>query len=527
MSVSPLANNLQLPPSSRLSLLNQPHIERALEALVSLIQVPDAQQESAQRSYKSVGSWLDRPGSRLKAFDPVVYIQGSFRLGTATRPATEDDEYDVDLVCELKMLKSSVSQAALKRALRYELQAYADAQSMEAPKDGRRCITLVYADSANFHLDALPALPDGSAQRIALNRAGLNASFSETSIAITDREDPNFDAIVENWPYSNPKGFSAWFQSRMQVVFSSRRAAIALNSRASVEDIPEYKVVTPLQASIQILKRHRDLSFAGEPENRPISIILTTLAAHAYEQQTTIGTALAAILSGMDVHIRSRGSVTWVENPSDPRENFADKWEDHPEREKAFYRWLADARRDFATIAETISTAQALDRLELRYGKTLIDKSRKQAGVSTNGVATFARRILPIVLSPRHKQSPPWSLADVQSANFKTVRFTRKGFRPTALVSDIEPVPKHGSLDFEVETDTPKPYKLFWQVINTGREAETAGQLRGEFNEGTISEGRLTRGESTLYRGRHSIECFIVKDGLLVARTGQFVVNIQ
>ncbi len=527
MLLSTPATPFQMPSSSRLSFLNQPHIEKALETLVSLIQVPDAQQESAQRSYTSVGNWLDRPTSTLKSFNPNVYIQGSFRLGTATRPATEDDEYDVDLVCELRMLKSSVSQAALKRALRFELQSYADAQAMSAPKDGRRCVTLVYADSAKFHLDALPALPDGSTQRLALNRAGLSANFAETSIAITDRENPNFNVIADDWPHSNPKGFAAWFLSRMQVVFSSRKAAIALNSRASVEDIPDYKVVTPLQAAIQILKRHRDLAFAGDPENRPISIILTTLSAHAYGQQTTIGAALEAILIGMDSQVKKRGSVTWIENPSDPRENFADKWEDNPEREVAFFRWLSDARRDFASIAETISTAQAFDRLELRYGKTLVDKGRKLAGVSLNGLATFARRMLPTVLSPRHKQSPPWSLADVQSAGFKSVKFTRNGFRPTSLVNDVEPVPKHGSLDFEVETDTPKPYKLYWQVINTGQEAENAGQLRGDFNEGTISEGRLTRRESTVYRGRHSIECFIVKDGLLVARTGQFIVNIS
>ena len=34
------------------------------------------------------------------------------------------------------------------------------------------------------------------------------------------------------------------------------------------------------------------------------------------------------------------------------------------------------------------------------------------------------------------------------------------------------------------------------------------------------------RQESTSYSGTHTIECFIVKNGYLVARSGAFVVNI-
>jgi hypothetical protein len=68
---------------------------------------------------------------------------------------------------------------------------------------------------------------------------------------------------------------------------------------------------------------------------------------------------------------------------------------------------------------------------------------------------------------------------------------------------------------------------VYWQVVNTGLEAERVNGLRGGFDEGVITAGKLTRRESTLYRGSHSIECFVVKDGLLAARSGQFIVNIQ
>jgi hypothetical protein len=64
--------------------------------------------------------------------------------------------------------------------------------------------------------------------------------------------------------------------------------------RASVEDIPDYKVRTPLQ------QRHRDHTFEHRSDERPISVIITTLAAHAYNGEETIGAALAVILAGMD-----------------------------------------------------------------------------------------------------------------------------------------------------------------------------------------------------------------------------------
>jgi hypothetical protein len=40
-----------------------------------------------------------------------------------------------------------------------------------------------------------------------------------------------------------------------------------------------------------ILKRHRDYSFTNRKEERPISVIITTLAAHSYNGEETIGRA--------------------------------------------------------------------------------------------------------------------------------------------------------------------------------------------------------------------------------------------
>ena len=90
-----------------------------------------------------------------------------------------------------------------------------------------------------------------------------------------------------------------------------------------------------------------------------------------------------------------------------------------------------------------------------------------------------------------------------------------------------KPVRKGQALKFHAHTDVPPPYTVKWQVVNTGQEAIRSGrvQLRGGFDEG---EGRYgnTRMEHTAYRGTHTIEAFVVKDGVCIATSGPVPVRI-
>ncbi len=317
----------------------------------------------------------------------------------------------------------------------------------------------------------------------------------------------------------------------MKVVFDARRQAIALReARASVEDIPEYRVKTPLQSAIQILKRHRDVRFEEEPEIRPISIIITTLAAHAYGQETTIAGALYGILNRMHLHVHDRKGVSWIANPADPRENFADKWEEVEEKKTAFFDWLQMAREDFELAAGSASAEQFIEALAPRMGRSLVEAvvqrhhghQGRRLMTSASSVANKLRRLI----DAPHRKVMTWPALTRGSLQLREVIVEQRGFRPYARASDGDPIPKHCALTFDVQTDIAMPYKVFWQVVNTGNDARNAKGLRGGFDEGVVQSGRLTRSESTLYAGSHSIECLIVKDGYCVARSGPFVINI-
>ncbi|PTT91477.1 nucleotidyltransferase [Pelomonas sp. HMWF004] len=504
-------------------LVNVPNgdLESYLVDLVKELEVPESRYEAAERSYHSVGEWLGRDGSKLQGFDPAVYIQGSFRLGTAIRPINESDDYDVDLVCELGVDILSVTQEELKALFKDELAAYAKAHGMEAPSEGRRCVTLNYADGAQFHLDVLPAVPDGTRKVQALAMESLNTDWAETAIAITDQDHPRFRFKTAAWPHSNPKGFSNWFQHCMRKVFEARRQALALEARASVEDIPVHAVKTPLQAAIQIMKRHRDMMFKDRPEEKPISVIISTLAARAYGSDATISAALGTILNGMRGYIENREGVLWIANPTDPKENFADRWQAHPERQAAFFEWAEKARSDFADASSQHSRKLLVEATESWAGAAA--RRAGHQGKPPAASSWLATRINKAV-TWAHRQKAPWQVYKSGSVAISCVA-TRRGFRPTDIPSNGLALAKGTDLRFIANTGVQPPFDVYWQITNTGDEAATANALRGDFSKGVVRD-EIVHTETAAYRGPHSIECFIVKGGYLAASSGHFIVNV-
>ena len=91
--------------------------ELLINALADTIEIPAARYDSAERSYRSVSRWLSRPSSYFVNMDADVYTQGSFQLGTAIRPLNDEEQYDLDIVCEFKLKKQEVTQSELQEAL--------------------------------------------------------------------------------------------------------------------------------------------------------------------------------------------------------------------------------------------------------------------------------------------------------------------------------------------------------------------------------------------------------------------------
>ena len=70
------------------------------ENLGASLDVPESRYDELVSSYQAVGKFLGDESSPLAPYKPEIQPQGSFLLGTMITPVNENDDLDIDLVCE-------------------------------------------------------------------------------------------------------------------------------------------------------------------------------------------------------------------------------------------------------------------------------------------------------------------------------------------------------------------------------------------------------------------------------------------
>lgn len=312
--------------------------------------------ETAEERYLDVGKYLAGYGAD-------VYVQGSFMLGTVVRPYGRDGEYDLDLVCAWNVRKESTTQQHLKTRVGDFLHEYieqtegVDGDVPEACDDNRRCWTLLYE---RFHMDVLPAIPDVDAD-------------SDTAILLTDKR-------LREWQHSDPLAYVEWFRTQCGEEFIEQRAMLS-EAAGSVDDVPVWRVRTTLHRVVQVLKRHRDVFFGEDVDDKPPSILITTLAALAYDGQRDLLAATLSAVQRMPRSIKIRNGVYLVANPVAEDENFADKWREYPERRVKFFQWLRQVESDLrGALQEPGGLPAVVGRLEKAFGDKVIRKAATQFG---------------------------------------------------------------------------------------------------------------------------------------------------
>lgn len=95
----------------------------------------------------------------------------------------------------------------------------------------------------------------------------------------------------------------------------------------------------------------------------------------------------------------------------------------------------------------------------------------------------------------------------------------QNGFREYRLRNMLAkkiPLLARKELKFEiVEIDVPPKYSIKWKVLNRGEEARKRNMIRGQI---ISDDGTQTRKEKTSFRGDHIVECYAIKDGVVVAK---------
>jgi len=254
-------NTLLARPDVRQLAKNQ--IIQMLDAMCQGIEPTETQYNDAKERYTTIGDFLAEASSPLYQFQPHVYPQGSMRIRAAIRPI-HGREFDVDLVCEFKIMPHRDPKVVKK--IIWDRFHNSD-RYRDLAVERNRCVQIQYA--GDFHMDVMPCIP------------GQPGWTQVGSVWVPDKK-------LDDWKPSNPKGFAQVIELAAAKI-PKQRIAI-LNAReakaAHVEPLPaEQSFSKPaLIRIIQILKRHRDEYFRKNHDMAPISVIITTLAAHSYSR---------------------------------------------------------------------------------------------------------------------------------------------------------------------------------------------------------------------------------------------------
>lgn len=321
-------------------------LDDLLHRLCIDLQLSPTDYKLAVEHYQAIGRYLHAEGSPVAIHDPDIYPQGSLRIGTTVKPRGRQ-EYDLDLVCEMSNLNWRICSDPV--GLLDDIENWLKANGTYKDKVERmnRCIRVNYEHQ--FHLDILPACPDGGS--------------GYCCVVVPDCK-------ADDWKPSNPKGYAEWFDKTAK----TSEFEIYLKSIAPVPHQEPLELKPPLKRAVQLIKRYRDIKL-GYDSKAAISIVLTTLSAENYFGQESVNDTLLGILEGIVAKLPSDGSILKVENPMNKDEKFSERWDADPKLYTEFKGWITEFRDEWRAVNLASGLSTKTPRLSKLFGEERVLKA--------------------------------------------------------------------------------------------------------------------------------------------------------
>jgi hypothetical protein len=135
--------------------------------------------------------------------------------------------------------------------------------------------------------------------------------------------------------------------------------------------------------------------------------------------------------------------------------------------------------------------------------------------------------------SSEHAEPLPWRVSSQKRYKVRLDAYLyRESVRLGGINSNSRAISDGLKIKYIAKTRARDDYEVYWQVVNTGPHAAQEKGLRGGYflaktTSGKPSSNPRVNWETTQYTGKHWIECFIIKNGVCVGRSGRFYVNIR
>lgn len=308
--------------------------------------------------------------------------------------------------------------------------------------------------SGDFHIDIVPYINRGSLEYI------------------TNRNDNTFEE-------TNPKEFTQWLMDKNK--------------------ISNYQ----LKKVIRLFKYMRDIKQTFTVK----SILLNTLLANQVylndhsSDYVNLPTAFKLIINRLNDYLQSNYLLPEIVNPKMPSESFTRNWTQDQ---------YSNFRDKIKILAEKTNLAyneedqkKSIKKWKEVFGYKFPDFVRSAKLDTTNENYTNKEEFI---------EDKVHSISIDYNLRISCTVKGQNGIRD--LLLHLVPVLyDKKKLVFKIESTTvPEPYTILWKVKNEGKQAKDAGQLRG-----SIFSGGKTITEPTKFKGKHYVECYIVKNNILVA----------
>ena len=417
-------------------------------------------------------------GANIRSFS----AQGSWAHKTIIKPQP-DKGFDVDLVMFLDP-QGGWDPAEYVADLYEVFRSHGTYQDMVSRHT--RCVMIDY--TGDFSLDVVPIIVEQN-------------FLSAPCYKVCNRNENKFESTA-------PEAYTDWLSNKNSITGSNHLCKV-----------------------IRLMKYLRDIKGTFSVK----SVLLTTLLGERISALDSflsspfsdVPTSLKVLIGRLDDWLQTRPDMPTISNPVLPDENFNRHWDQDKyknfrtkihqyrswiddaysenDRNESIIKWQRVFGEDFAKgeLAEKITSSVSL------VTKNDGDQDLVEE-VVRNGPGVLAR--IPADLP--HVKSPPWHFSSSRSDIMISAseHASRKDNHPIRKFNSGEILPINRGIRFQAVTKSgsaflDNEYDVRWRVVNTGREAEVEGALRGGFEN---SEKYGIRWESTKYHGVHWVEAFII-----------------
>lgn len=408
----------------------------------------------------------------------IAVPQGSFRQKTIIKPVNPEQDFDVDLLFEMAPVKDWGAADYLQK-LAAEFQKTDRYNDKVDTRGKTRCVTIDY--ESDFHVDIVPCIK------------------KDGGLVIMNKKTDEYET-------TDGDGYAEWFEGQNKLTGN------------------DYLVKV-----VRLIKYIRDCN--GDLEVK--SVLLTTLlGTQIYDSDSNennhpdLPSSLKTILNRLNSYLQNNLSMPEICNPVLPEESFTRNWtEEHYSK----FRDKIQKYNDLINNAyDEPDESESLEIWQQIFGEDFsLPASSDQESAKSD--LTFA-------LEKSDHVHPLNEIANSEQLSYKVridaYLYTRNGLKRLRGINSDASFAGGLSIKYVAKTNAREPYDVWWQVVNTGRQAAEENGLRGEFfkakqQNGRPSSNKLVNWEFSKYKGKHWIECFVVQGNICIARSGRFFVNIK